>query len=944
MATLGALEIQMYADLARLRQDMDQAKGVVKGATDAMSSAFAALGVTLSAAAFGNWIKGAINAADEANKMAQKIGVTTDKVAGLQLAFEQSGAGGADVMQRAMSKLSVGLVEGNKTLEALGIKAKDSREALALIADQFQRLPDGVQKSAAAAGIFGEKLGANMIPLLNAGSEGLREMDQLAGDLGLTIDRELGAAAESFNDHMEQVQKSTEGVALSILNELMPALEVVARGMAEGVKHGGAFAGIGTALSVAFESLVVLGSDVAFVLKGIGREIGGIAAQAAAVARLDFSGAAAIGDMLRHDAQLERDRLDAFQRRILQARELSEITRNAAEHDEPRFKRAMEDANKAAAERTKILGTSADAYKKAAAEAKKLADAENDRLSKRGLADLRRQDEAEVEAERATLARIKAEQDWLSQRSLQELKRNDEAEAAADERWQKEVETAKRAQEKIDAEWQKSVDQMAQSFTDALMSGGKSVADYLRDLFRTLVLRPVLMPAGSAAASFVSGPAAASGGGGGGMMGSIGSALGGIGGFGTAAGAGLSAVLGGAGLGNVLGASGAAISAGLGTGALGTAAAGLGLGLGAIAPVVAAAYGLYVVGKKLFGRELKDTGISGNFSAEDGFAGQAYKFYKGGWLRKDKTKRSALDPSIDAALDAGAQAATATVQQYAELLGLPVKAIEGYTQKLKLSLKGLSSQEIQEALAGAVADFGEGLASQFAPALELFRKAGESLGDTLQRLATLQSFSNTLADLGGVFERVARLSVDAREGFIAMAGGMDALGAKALGFVQDYYGRDEIAGIKAAEIKDALAAVGITQDVNSRDDFRKLVDSTDISTELGREQLAALLNMASAFTSVADYLTETGATLSSAAAQSPSTGATAALFAPSGQGETVLAINGVAFWVQAVLDAIKQQTAIMQSGSASVATSTAGGEVNSWNPATYADGTWYDRN
>ena len=41
-------------------------------------------------------------------------------------------------------------------------------------------------------------------------------------------------------------------------------------------------------------------------------------------------------------------------------------------------------------------------------------------------------------------------------------------------------------------EWKKVWDQVGQSLSDALMNGGKSAADYLKGLFRSLVLRPVI--------------------------------------------------------------------------------------------------------------------------------------------------------------------------------------------------------------------------------------------------------------------------------------------------------------------------------------------------------------------------------------------------------------------------------------------------------------------
>ena len=74
-----------------------------------------------------------------------------------------------------------------------------------------------------------------------------------------------------------------------------------------------------------------------------------------------------------------------------------------------------------------------------------------------------------------------------------------------------------------------------------------------------------------------------------------------------------------------------------------------------------------------------------------------------------------------------------------------------------------------------------------------------------------------------------------------MAGGMDALRSQAKSFVENYYSRDEVAGVKAREIQDALKAVGITGDISTKDQFRALVEGVDVTTTQGQEQLATLL-------------------------------------------------------------------------------------------------------
>lgn len=887
----------MYANLVPLRRDMNEVKTIVGDSMSFIERAAGALGVALSAGAFAGWIKGAIDAADEASKMAQKLGIATDKVAGLQLAFQQSGAGGPETMQKAMAKLGVELVNGNKTLEALGIRTRDSREALAQLADKFQKMPDGIDKTAAAADVFGERIGANMIPLLNAGREGLEEMDKAARDLGLTIDDEFGDAAEAFNDNMDLVREGTRGAALGIANELLPVLSQLAKALAESSKNGGTGSWFGAALATGLESVVVLGSNVVYVLKTIAGEVETIARQAKALASGDFEAAGRIRDQWIKDAQAARERQDAFDRQILSARQIAELTRNAADLDEPRFKRALDETNRSIDTRDKLQ--------------KKVA-------GQKWPVDTLQVYQAEQLRE-AFEAIDKINREWkpaqfVDSVNAYEAERLREAFESIEKYNQAQIDAQARTNEAIQQNWQRGVDQMGQSLTDALMDGGRSAAGYLQGLFRTLVLRPLLMPGAVAFSAGISGAANAATGGAqsgvGSALGSgIGSLLGGIGTFGTAAGAGISATLGGGGLGGIL--SGA--SAMLGQGTVAGISGGLGLGLGAIAPYAVGALALYSLGKKLFGKKLDDAGITGTFS-DSGFSGKSFEAYSR-IIGNDSTKTKALGSQLDAVFDAGALAARESVKAYADALGLPVKAIDGITKQIKFSTKGQSAKETEEEIARFIAKYADALANAYAPALKQFQKAGESMAATLERLAGLQTFSDTLADLGGVFQRVANLGVDARESFIAMAGGMDALGSKALQFVQDYYNRDEIAGIKAAEIKDALAAVGITQDVNSRDDFRRLVDGLDVSTQQGQQQLAALLDMAAGFTQVADYLAETGNTLSGAAAMSPSTGIAAAMFG--GQTEQLAAIHNVSYWTEAVYNAVKQLTTVVQTGSGS---------------------------
>ena len=264
-----------------------------------------------------------------------------------------------------------------------------------------------------------------------------------------------------------------------------------------------------------------------------------------------------------------------------------------------------------------------------------------------------------------------------------------------------------RAAQEAAATWQRTVDQVGQSLADALMNGGKSAGEALKRYFGTLVLQPIIQAlvnpvartivgglglagaAGSAAAGSAAGAA------GGGAATGLGALLATGSAYGSFVGAGASMALSG-GTSAALAAANAAMQGG-------SVGAGLSIGAGAIAPWVAAG-ALIVSG---LSRRLKDTGIRGSFGGAEGFAGSQYAFYKGGFLRSNRTTLNALDPDTQALLAGSFQQLRASTTAMARELGLAADALDSYTKSIDISLRGLTQEQIAERLGkelGLVAD------------------------------------------------------------------------------------------------------------------------------------------------------------------------------------------------------------------------------------------------
>lgn len=1014
MSLLGAIEIQMLADLARLKKDMDEAKRTVGGAAEAMQNsvnflkgAFAGVAGVLALGGLTAWIQSAIDAADETNKLAQRTGLAADEVAGLQLAFQLGGAGG-DAFGTSMAKLSKQVAEGNSAFKALGVETRNadgtlrtSKDVLYDVADAFAGVEDGTAKSALAMEIFG-KSGAELIPLLNAGSDGLREMDEMARKLGLSMSEDAAAQAEKFNDTMELIKLSGQGISRQIASELLPTLTNLAGGLLDTITQGDTLRKIAEGLAAALKLVYTVTLGGIEIFSTFGKTIGALGGQLVALATGDFKAVRDIGREWVADIKQDWTKtisnlgdvwsgtagktVEAGTAMVAAKRQLTLKTKEQEEAEKAAAAAAAKHAQEldklAESMRLEAAGLSGsylkdlgnlnelrktgrittDEYNTALQALidkqpifKKQAEEEKKALEERAavaLVNIKRYEESEaqidknlrtaeemvkaIERETQQLQMSNAERE-ISNELLQLERAGLEKGTYAYEQYAERIREAildrERVKESIDkakeieAEWKKVTDSINNSLTDALMrafESGKGFMQAFRDTlvnaFKTLVLQPtikaILAPVGGAIGGlFGMGNAAASTGAAGAAGGGLGSLLSMGANFFT----GRSIMAGASGgvirLGDFLSTSsnntlagigdfvsGNAGMIGSGLGMLGNAFAGYGIsralsggysaggavntiaGLASMIPGVGPIAG--VVGalvNRAFGmraKEMKDAGITGTITGGDVTGNQFQDwFQKGGWFRSNRsgTDLTAMNSDLAAALDLGASGVLSQVQAYAAALQLPGEALKSVSTNFRVQLTGQADAD-QKAIATILTDYETALSDRFESALRPLMKAGETASQALQRLAGLQAFSESLNAFGGVFSRIAGSSIAAREHLIDLAGGIDQLMAKAGAFVRDFYSGAEQAGLQARSVSEALTAIGLDGSaLGSRADFRRLVESLDVSTEQGRTQLNALLDLAPQFAQLADYLQEQQLTLEQAVAAAPQIAALEAL-------------------------------------------------------------------
>ncbi len=187
----------------------------------------------------GNLIKRSLDTADALAKTSRKLGVTTDALAGLQLAARISGVEvrtfnlGLQRMVRRISEAAAGTGEAQGAIKELGLSARTLNR---LAPDQaFRKIADAMQK----VGSAGDKVRLTMklvdseaVALVNTfslGREGLDKWAKAAKDLGLAMDKADLTKIERMKDSITIASAAFEGLQRQMLLVVVPAVIATTR-------------------------------------------------------------------------------------------------------------------------------------------------------------------------------------------------------------------------------------------------------------------------------------------------------------------------------------------------------------------------------------------------------------------------------------------------------------------------------------------------------------------------------------------------------------------------------------------------------------------------------------------------------------------------------------------------------------------------------------------
>lgn len=174
------------------------------------------------------------SAADEIDKMSQKIGVSREGYQELAFALSQSGAD-VNGLQAGLKTLSQQAEKGNEYFDQLGISltdvngnAKDQETLFYEVVNALQQMESGTEKTAIATKLLG-KQGTELMPLLNQEAGSLDAMRQQAHDLGLVLSDDLVDSGVSLTDTLDQTKRSISSVMTQLGARLMPIVQQAAK-------------------------------------------------------------------------------------------------------------------------------------------------------------------------------------------------------------------------------------------------------------------------------------------------------------------------------------------------------------------------------------------------------------------------------------------------------------------------------------------------------------------------------------------------------------------------------------------------------------------------------------------------------------------------------------------------------------------------------------------
>jgi hypothetical protein len=261
---LGAASDKLKKRFPAITKAVGFMVGVLKKAVQVMAALAAAGLAAMTALTVSSFKSG-----DQLAKTADKIGVTTEALAGLRYAAELTGvsAGTMDMamqrLTRRVSEAANGTGEAVGALQELGINAAELEQLpldkqMNVIADSMAKVESQSDKVRLAMKLFDSE-GVALVNTLAGGSEALAAMAEEANILGLAMSRADTAQIEAANDAITKAKGVFTGLGNQLAVAFAPIIETIANLFRQSAVDTAEFGNIGQRVA---DSLVTVFAKV----------------------------------------------------------------------------------------------------------------------------------------------------------------------------------------------------------------------------------------------------------------------------------------------------------------------------------------------------------------------------------------------------------------------------------------------------------------------------------------------------------------------------------------------------------------------------------------------------------------------------------------------------------------------------------------------------------
>lgn len=315
----GSVVVEKFANTAEKSADRSSTAwgkaGLALGALAASAATTAAL-----------MVKSALDTANATSNTAEKLGMTTEALSALNYHAKLADIGAQELgqslqmMTRNLSDAARNSGTATDALRDLRLNAQtlakmSPDQAILEISEAMEKIPNQGDRVALAMEIFGRS-GADMVRVLAGGKKSFEETRAEAERLGVVISSDFARQQAAFERDLKRAKAAVDGLAISLAQELMPALSQSAQAMAGffGQSEAGRLfiQGLGTGLKGIAHAAIGLSSA----LVDIGNLFGAVSAATVAAAKLNFTEAKRIMQLYAADSARINEEMLASQAKL----------------------------------------------------------------------------------------------------------------------------------------------------------------------------------------------------------------------------------------------------------------------------------------------------------------------------------------------------------------------------------------------------------------------------------------------------------------------------------------------------------------------------------------------------------------------------------------------------------------------------------------------------